>query len=452
MAGGTLYNADAADTWFTGVAIDSRTVRPGELFVAVRGEKHDGHDYIRQAIERGAVGVLSDVSYPSLDEISRQAAVVTVKDTHEAMMILAEKYRETCPARFIGITGSNGKTTTKELAYQLIHAVEPHVYRSPGNFNNLFGMPLALFAMPPEARVAVMEMGISLPGEMTRLTRIVKPDIIAVTNVGPSHLQFLTSVEGVARAKLEMVTASRPDVPVIVNADSPVLMNEARKIRDDLITFGVEHDATFRPERVESDARGGKVVSINGCRFRLALFGRHQIYNLLAAFAIFKTLGYDCRALDTETILLESAPMRGEELVSRDITIIADCYNANPDSVRSALESFEQRSFDGRRVLILGDMLELGENEAQYHRDIGRQVAAMHSDLLILIGPRSEYIEQQAVHDGVAKARILHFDNAEKCASVITDLLRPGDLVLIKGSRGIGLERVIDAWKAGGTD
>lgn len=452
MAGGALYTPDAADTWFTGVAIDSRTVRPGELFVAVRGEKHDGHDYITQAIERGAVGVISDVSYPRLDEISRDAAVVTVKDTHEAMMLLAEKYRETCPARFIGITGSNGKTTTKELTYQLIHAVEPHVYRSPGNFNNLFGMPLALFAMPPETRVAVMEMGISLPGEMTRLTRIVKPDIIAITNVGPSHLQFLTTVEGVARAKLEMVAASRSDVPVIVNADSPVLMNEAKKIRDDLITFGVENDATFRPERVESDARGGKVVSINGCRFRLALFGRHQIYNLLAAFAIFKSMGYDCSSLDTEAIHLESAPMRGEEFVSRDVTIIADCYNANPDSVRSALESFEQRSFDGRRVLILGDMLELGENEAQYHRDIGRQVATIHADLIVLVGPRSEYIEQQAVHDGVEKKKILHFENADECANVITDLLKPGDLVLIKGSRGIGLEKVIDIWKAGGTN
>jgi UDP-N-acetylmuramoyl-tripeptide--D-alanyl-D-alanine ligase len=185
MTGGRLLNAQIAAGTFTGVTIDSRSVQPGQLFVAIRGERHDGHDYIEQAVAAGAAGVLSEAANPKADAVSGRVAVVSVPDTHRAMMALARQYRAEFVSEFVGITGSNGKTTTKELTFALLSAVEQEVYRSPGNFNNLFGMPLAIFSMPSAAKVAVMEMGISKPGEMTELADIVKPTVVVVTNVGP---------------------------------------------------------------------------------------------------------------------------------------------------------------------------------------------------------------------------------------------------------------------------
>ncbi|MFQ6008846.1 MAG: UDP-N-acetylmuramoyl-tripeptide--D-alanyl-D-alanine ligase, partial [Candidatus Zixiibacteriota bacterium] len=230
ITGGRLCNRAHATKVFTGVSIDSRTIRTGELFFAIRGHKHDGHNFIAQAVDNGAGGIVAEYT-PNIGDVSGKVPVVTVHNSHEAMITLAKKYRETSTARFVAITGSNGKTTTKELAVRLVKAVEDRVYGSPGNLNNLYGAPLALFVMPAETKVAIMEMGISTPGEMTRLAQIVQPEIALITNVGPSHLEFLHSVEEVAQAKLELVKALSQDIPVILNADDAVLMSEAKKIR-----------------------------------------------------------------------------------------------------------------------------------------------------------------------------------------------------------------------------
>jgi UDP-N-acetylmuramoyl-tripeptide--D-alanyl-D-alanine ligase len=375
---------------------------------------------------------------------------VEVENSHEAMMLLAEKYRDGSDARFVGITGSNGKTTTKEMTYRLVSAVEDKAYRSPGNFNNLFGMPLALFGMPGNVRVAIMEMGISIPGEMARLTRIVRPEVIVITNVGPSHLQFLDSVEGVAHAKLEMVRESSPSVPVIINADNPVLVNETGKLRDDVITFGIDSKATYMPDRIETEPGGMTTVVIEGNTFRLSLFGRYQVYNLLAAYAAFRTLGYSCNGIETEDISFETAPMRGETIIRESITFVADCYNANPDSVQSGLLSFDRLPSDRRRVIILGDMLELGKDEEDYHRDIGARLKDMKFDSLVLVGSLSQCILEAAIDAGVDERIISHYEDAPECVSRIRDHLKGGDLVFIKGSRGIGLERILNAFAANG--
>ena len=447
MTGGTLLSAEKAEKQFVGVSIDSRTLSRGSLFVALRGQSTDGHQYIQQAIDKGAAGILSELSWPNLGDARDKVAVVAVKDSHEAMMLLAEKYRETSKAHFVGITGSNGKTTTKELAYRLIGAIEKHVYRSPGNFNNLYGMPLSIFAMPEETKVAVMEMGISVPGEMTRLTKMVKPNVICITNVGPSHLEFLKSVEGVAHAKLEMVRMSPKDTPVIINADDPVLVSETARVREDVITFGIKNDATYKPSEITTGADGATVVEIEGNRFRLPLFGRHHVYNLLAAYAIVRTLGYDLSNADTEAIALGTAPMRGEVLVIGGATIIADCYNANPDSVRSVLKSFDELPDDRRRVIVLGDMLELGETEEKYHREIGTLLARTRFDKLVLVGPRCRFTLAAAMEAGLPEYRARHYDDAAACAADVATIFGDNTLALVKGSRGIGLEKVINAWK-----
>lgn len=447
MTGGTLLSAEKATQQFAGVSIDSRALSPGSLFVALRGQTTDGHRYIQQAIEKGAAGILSELSWPHLEELRQQTAVVAVRDSHEAMMLLAEKYRDMSEARFVGITGSNGKTTTKELTYRLVGAVEEHVYRSPGNFNNLYGMPLAIFGMPEDTRVAVMEMGISIPGEMTRLTQMVKPNVICITNIGPSHLQFLKSVEGVAQAKLEMVKASPADTPVIINADDTVLTAETGRIRKDVITFGVLNEATYRPSSVTTEDDGITIVEIDGKRFRLPMFGRHHVYNLLAAYAVTRTCGYDLSSVDTESIPLATAPMRGEVMAIGGATIIADCYNANPDSVRSALKSFEEMPAGRSRVIVLGDMLELGDSEEKYHRDIGVILAGMVFDRLVLVGPRCRTTYGAAIEAGVPREKTVYYADAASCAADVNTFFETGTLALVKGSRGIGLEKIITAWK-----
>jgi UDP-N-acetylmuramoyl-tripeptide--D-alanyl-D-alanine ligase len=442
MTGGTLQTAGAEDRSFSGISIDSRTLRAGELFIALRGERVDGHEYIPQAIEKGAAGILAEFQSETGSPKATNIALVAVQNSHEAMMTLARQYREMTSAKVVGITGSNGKTTTKEMAYSLLSCVDKDVYRSSGNLNNLYGMPLAIFGMPKATRVAVMEMGISQPGEMTRLTQIVRPDVAVITNIGATHLEFLGSLEGVARAKLEMVASSSPDVPVIINADDPVLTREIQRYRDNYITFGITHSATFEPEQVERANGTSATVTIEGHRFRLPLFGEHQVYNLLAGYAVARTLGYSFDTVDTEAIMFGTGPMRGQTVTHNGVTFIVDCYNANPESVRLGLKSFATTKSKKRRIIVLGDMLELGALAQEYHRQIGALLAQQSFDLVIGVGPLSKSLIAAASEAGVAAARLQHYGDATAAAAAMKNLFHSGDLVYIKGSRGIGLEKV----------
>lgn len=445
MTGGTLYNsADAART-FTGISIDSRSIRAGELFFAIRGANHDGHDFIEQAIEKGASGIVSEYTHPKLEHIRGDIAAVAVHNSHEAMMALAKEYRETSRARFVAITGSNGKTTTKELTVCMVKAKEERVYGTPGNLNNLFGAPLALFAMPSDTKVAVMELGISTPGEMTRLAQIVQPEIILITNVGPSHLEFLDTIEAVAQAKLELVRAAGDDVPAILNADDPILIAEAKKTRGGFTTFAIDGEADFTPEAIEREDTGTTRVTVEGHIFRLPLVGKHQVYNLLAAYALFRTLGYSFENVDTLRISLGTAPWRGQIVRKNNITFLADCYNANPDSVKAGLKAFFETSGGKRRLIILGDMLELGTSAIQYHREVGRLLARQTFDLAVLVGDLSKHTMKEALASGVAEHKVRHYNNSHECARAMAEYFADGDFVYVKASRGIGLEAVIEA-------
>lgn len=446
--GGKLLNEEFAQRSFTGVSIDSRTVAEGQLFVAVRGERNDGHDYVDQAAHKGASGILVDIGYAESHALPGETPVVEVPNTHEAMLRMAREYLDKISPRKAGITGSNGKTTTKEYAAQLIGAVEPKVYRSPGNYNNLFGIPLALFGMPEDTAIAILEMGISVPGEMGRLARIVRPHLIAVTNVSATHLQFLGTVQAVAREKLSAVQEMEPGSPVIINADDPVLVAEASRIGENIVTFSIDRKAAYRPGNIGRDDSGAMLVTIEKRRFRLPVFGRYQVYNLLAAYAIFRTLGHSFEGIDTEAIRLSTAPMRGEEIIAREVIFVADCYNANPDSVKAGLQSFSEHPADGRRLVILGDMLELGDEAERYHAEMGRLVADYDFDLAILVGPLSAHAADAAIEAGMKGDRVWHYSSAEICASEMREFLKPGDLVYVKGSRGIGLEKILTVWQS----
>ncbi len=443
LTGGRLFTGTAeGPERFRGVSIDSRTLGAGELFVAIRGENRDGHEFIPQAVSNGAAGVLAEFAYSELEQVSTDLPVVAVDDSHEAMIALAKQYRHSVAARFVGITGSNGKTTTKELAYHLIAAVEEHTYRSPGNLNNLYGVPLALFKIPESCRVAVLEMGISTNVEMPRLVEIVDPDVVLITNVSATHLEFLKTVEDVAKAKLELVRAARDEVPAIINADDAVLMAQAAGIRQTYVTFGIDNEADFRPESWEIGSEGAMEVVLEGNQFVLPLVGKHQVYNLTAAYAIARTLGFDFQNIDTQKIRLETAPMRGQMITRGGVRLLVDCYNANPENVKAGLAAYFAAGTAGRRVVILGDMLELGEDAKKYHRETGAQLAGYDFDLAVFVGPLAEHMKAGAEGAGVEKGKVRHYASTTECAANIDEILMTDDFVYIKGSRGIGLEEI----------
>ncbi len=441
--------ADQSAPSFNGVAIDSRTIKPGELFIAIRGAHNDGHNFIEQAISRGASGVMADNRFAQIQASSLKTNVIVVNNTHEAMILLAQNYRKKSKTKIVGITGSNGKTTTKEFTFALLYAVEKKAYKSPGNLNNLFGAPLAFFAMPKETKAAVIEMGISTKGEMTRLTNLVQPDVAVITNVGPSHLEFLSTVEDVAKAKLEMVTASDSLIPLIVNGDDELLMREAEKVHKNPVTFAINNDADFKPKSLESTEFGSR-VTIGKETFTLNMFGRHPVYNLLAAYAAVKTLGYDFRKVDTSKIKLAAAPMRGEIVNKGGVKVINDSYNANPESVKAGLEAFKSTPAAGRRILILGDMLELGQRSEKYHRELGNLLAKYEFSFAIVVGDWCRAVLEGARQAGISVSKLRSFKSADEAAFGIGELIKSGDVVYVKGSRGVHLEKLIDKIGAGG--
>lgn len=446
---GQLMPADASASSFQGVAIDSRTIMRDELFIAIRGEYNDGHNFIEQAIAKGASGVIADNRFERLRAFLQKTNIIVVNNTHEAMIRLAQNYRKKCNAKIIGITGSNGKTTTKEFSFALLKAVEKDSYKSPGNLNNLFGAPLALFSMPQETKAAVIEMGISTKGEMTRLTKLVRPDVAVITNVGPSHLEFLSSVEDVAQAKLEMVTTSASAIPLVINADDELLMREAEKVHKNRITFAINSDADFRPSSIEPTDHGS-MVTIGQEKFVLSMFGRHAVYNLLAAYAAVRTLGYEFGKIDTLPIKLAPAPMRGEIVNKGGVKIINDSYNANPESFKAGLEAFKSTPAVGRRILILGDMLELGQRSEKFHRELGNSLAKFEFSFAIVVGDWCRAVLEGARQAGVSVNKLRSFKNADEAASGVSELIKSGDVVYVKGSRGVHLEKIIDKIGSGG--
>lgn len=434
---GTLHNTSSAAVQFFGVSIDSRTLLTGQLFVAVRGERSDGHDYIDAALKAGAAGLVVRNTFERQHQIEQSIPVVTVADTNIAFRELAIWYRDQINPRRLGVSGSNGKTTTKEMSARLLEAVEQRAYASPGNLNNLFGAPLAFFGMPSSTRAAVIEMGVSLPGEMAELVEIVRPHAAVITNVAASHLEYLGSLDGVLAEELTLMRSVNPG-PIVVAEE---LADATAKIRGDIVTFGLTPTADVHPSRLESDEQGRTLVTIGGHQFVINLFGQHQVLNLLAAYAGIRALGYSFDGVDTASIRFSTAPLRGEIERIGDWQVIVDCYNANPASMESGLTSLATVPAR-RRVAILGDMRELGRDEVRYHRDLGQFASEIDIDLLITIGGLAAEIASGAISSGMSK-NIVHSFTSIDTARDIVNLLQPGDIIYLKGSRGAALERLL---------
>lgn len=435
--GHLLQNGASVD--LTGISTDSRTLQSGELFVPLKGENFDGHDYINQAIERGAAACLSEETIGGL-----LVPVIKVQDTLKALGDLAAAFRRNFSGPVVGITGTSGKTTCKEMLASILSSLGPGL-KSAGNFNNLIGVPLTLFKLLPEHNWLVVEMGMSARGEIARLTEIAQPHIGLVTNVGAGHLQNFNGLSEVARAKGELFINLPSDGVALINADDPevCVLPVANGVRKFL--FGTAPEADVRAEKIVS--QNGTVsflLTIGGTsqQATLPIPGRHNVANALGAAAAASMLGVELSEIVRGLESFQPCPGRMELLeLSDDIVVLEDSYNANPLSVRAALDALDDLCSLGQRFAVLGDMLELGQSAPELHHQIG-QIAAEKADWLFTYGSFAENIERGALDAGLSKNRIFRGKSHHEIVVQLVEKVKPGDRILIKGSRSMHMENV----------
>ncbi|MBW1709182.1 MAG: UDP-N-acetylmuramoyl-tripeptide--D-alanyl-D-alanine ligase [Deltaproteobacteria bacterium] len=427
---------------FSGVSTDTRTIRRGELFVALKGERFDAHQYLRQAFDKGAAAAVVD----RRENLEGQL-LLSVSDTLRALGDLAAYIRRRQPLKVVAITGSNGKTTTREMTVRILQK-KFNILAASANFNNLIGLPLTLFGLKPEHQIAVLEMGMNSFGEISRLTEIADPDVALVTSVSPVHLEGLGSIEGVAEAKGELYAGLRNGAKAVVNLDDPFVVQIAEGFNGSRLSFGFSLDADVRAKKIKH--RG-----LKGCSFdletseeavtiKLPLYGRHNINNALAAAAISLSLGLTPVQIRDALAGMKPFPGRLElKKMPGPIYLLDDTYNSNPVSVKAALTVLASLKGQGRMIAVLGDMLELGSAGEAAHARIGQEAAEMGLDLLAGVGPLAEIMIRSAEKCGLSPNRLKHFEDQEQATGWLKSRLRPLDRLLIKGSRGMHLEKIV---------
>ena len=457
---GEIVSGDPARR-FEGVSIDTRTLGAGELYIAVRGERFDGADFAGAALDAGAGGVVlprgrgRDVAPPSgtadraLAPRSTVAPVVIeVDDPIVALQELANRVRRESGTRVVAITGSAGKTTTKEVTAEFL-ATRYRVIRNRGNFNNHIGLPLSLIDLRQRPEIAVVELGMNHTGEISTLVRIAEPEVRVWTNVGEAHLGSFSSVDDIADAKAEILEGATTSTLLVANADDERIMNRAAAFAGQIVTFGLERPAAVRASTIVDRGIEGTSARIATPRgtFDLAmpLVGRGNLANVLAATAVAVELDVALEAIAEAARRLQPAAHRGQVIrLSSGVTIIDDSYNANPTATRQALEVLAAERSASRRVAVLGEMLELGAAAGPLHEEVGGAVARGRIDVLFAIGgPPASALARAAVDAGMRDGAVHYFATSDEAADAVAGLVRPGDLVLVKGSRGVRTDRVV---------
>ncbi len=431
-----------------GVSIDSRTIKQGELFVAIKGDRFDGHDFVPEAIKRGAWGAIVERSvlesrYASLGGLKN---IIAVEDTLLSLQEMSAAHRKKFSIPFVGITGSNGKTTTKEMLASILRQKGP-VLKNEGNLNNHIGVPLTLMGLNASHKSAVVEMGMSGPGEIKMLSRLVMPTVGVITNIGPAHLEFLGSVDMVLQAKGELLENMEPNSIAVLNADDRYFETLRNKFSGSMLTFGINKasDVTaidirqgknFTDFNIRSD---GAVV-----RVRLQAVGRHNVYNALAAAAAALAVGMPIESVKYG--LEDFAPISMRSVVKqiKGRLVLEDCYNANPRSMEAALETLVSIRQGRKIIAVLGDMLELGKASADAHREIGRTAARLGVDLLITVGTLSKFIGDGARYAGMSGDRAIEAGSNAEAAALLREHSQNGDAILIKGSRAMKMEEILE--------
>ena len=437
MTGGTLVQG--GDLVTSSVVIDSREAKPDSVFFAIRGERLDGHQFLPQALATARGAVVSQVP----DPLPEGKGIVRVDDTTAALQQLARSIRERYPFTLIAVTGSAGKTTTKEMIAALV-GTERRTFKSWGNFNNLIGCPLCIDNTPDDAEVVVSEMGMNHKGEIALLAGLTHPDVGVYTNIGPVHIEFFGTVEKIAEAKRELLENVKPGGTIVVNNDNEHVVRISEGFAGTKVTYGIDHDAMFRAEDLRERGLLGTTFTMRGFPMELALPGRHNVENFLAAVATARAVGISWDGIGRGMKELKPAYHRGVIVNVDGATIYDDTYNSNPYALSRALTLLEQAEVRGRRIAVVGDMLELGEREFDYHAEAGRGVPKS-IDVVVGVGRRSRALLDGAKQAGFASDRLHHFDDAAGAAEFLKSFIKEGDLVLIKASRGIGLDKIVTA-------
>jgi len=441
---GQIISGDT-DTKIRGISTDSRTIKPGDLFFAIKGERCDGHQFVMHAMNTGAVGAVISNEF-KLEPAHKNFPVIRVKDTTTALGDLARYYRQKLNTTIIGITGSNGKTTTKEMTYHLLSHFGPTA-KSQKSFNNFIGVPVTLFEIENRHRYGVLEMGTNAPGEIRRLSEIGAPDVAVIVNISKTHLEGLKSIEGVAQAKAEILENLSKGGVFVYNADNPWCTKIAGCFKGKTVGFGFIAHAHIRCTDVKKKDKG-YVFELNGhLNVPLPIPGYHNITNCLASFAICKALGQDISRAKDAFSSFKLPLMRIEQQRIGNITIINDAYNANPESVRAALQYLSEIDEEGRKVFVCGDMLELGSESAQLHKEIGETVSGLNIDLLWTVGKYASEIAKAAKSSGTPESQVISFQDVSDITPAEINELRENDIVLIKGSRGMHMENIIEKFK-----
>lgn len=431
-----------------GISIDSRTVAQGELFVAIKGDRFDGHDFVEEAIKKGAWGAIVERSaferrYSTLGRLKN---IFPVEDTLFSLQEMSMMHRKRYAIPLVAITGSNGKTTTKEMTASIMKEKGP-VLKNEGNLNNHIGVPLSLLKLNSGHRSAVVEMGMSAAGEIEMLARLAAPDVGVITNIGPAHLEFLGSTDNVAKAKGELLQTMGQQGTAILNRDDPYFDFLKRMFGGTVCSFGIDRkaDITARDIRQEKDFTDFTISSDDAsANLRLRTVGRHNVYNALAAAAAALAVGMPLESVKFGLEDFRPLGMRSELLQVKGRTVLADCYNANPGSMRAALETLASLKTGRRTVAVIGDMRELGEISEGAHREAGATAARLGIDVLITVGTFSPCMAEGAREAGMPAARVLEASSTAEAAALLGSHSGDGDAVLIKGSRAMKMESILE--------
>ncbi len=444
-----------------GVSIDSRAVGREQLFIAIRGPRHDGHDFVAAALQAGAEAAVVASERASAYPAEIRGRLIAVSDTLAALQELAQAVRRAWGRRIAAVTGSVGKTTTKEILAALLGA-KFRVLKSEGNLNNEYGLPLTLLRLEPEDKAVVVELGMSHRGELRRLAEIAEPEVGVVTRVAPVHLEFFASVDEIALAKRELIEGlAGPEPVAVLNVDDPRVARFSEVARGRVLTFGCGAQADFRAEKIQDHGAAGSEFDLiahgERTRLRLALPGRHSIENALAAMAAASV--WEIGPSEAADVFrhIKVGEMRGRLLeFAAGFAVINDSYNSNPVALAAMIDLLSHTGAQSggksgiyrRHILAAGEMLELGPESANLHRQAGRAAAAQGLDCIVAVQGQAAEIVNGAIGAGMPASQALFFGDSSAAAEFLADFVRPGDLLLVKGSRGVKMERIVEALRA----
>jgi UDP-N-acetylmuramoyl-tripeptide--D-alanyl-D-alanine ligase len=432
-----------AQKMFVGVTTDSRKVVKNNLFIPLVGEKFDGHDYIEQCYRAGAAVCLTEKPIPQVVD----AVAILVNDTSKALRELATWHRNKYNIPVVGITGSVGKTSTKDIISCAL-AKQYEVLKTQGNFNNEIGLPLTLLNLNSTHQIAVIEMGMSGFGEISRLTAIAQPQIAVITNIGVSHIEKLGSQQGILRAKLEILEGLKPGGLVVLNGDDPLLRELSGKLNFKTVFYGMNSELDYVAQDYESLGEAGTRFNIKlgnqTYKVSIPVPGIHNVYNTLAAIVVGIEMNIPMNVIIDGIAEYSPGNMRQNIVTYNGVKIINDAYNASPQSMQAAINVLEELSSKTRSIAVLGDMLEMGDMAKELHYSVGSFIKDKKIDYLVTVGQNSKNIMQAVADLGNQQIKLQHFENNNEALNYILSIIRRGDFILIKGSRGMKMEQIAD--------